>query len=211
MKLISFMIVISACYILNADPLIVKGVDGTWLPVIASSWSERNNGVIVVLKENADIEKIRAKLSETFPNLKIEVSGNALFFNSTNIESLFSLISGAETGVVLPSKKLPDPSSPLFVPQNTELAPDEVEGTVESLSFDTKTGHLFINIMTKTGKMTLQIAYKMKDGKSDTNDEKNKYLSRLLLLKKGNVIVFKPVRTAGSKFMSISDYLIRKQ
>ncbi len=211
MKLISFMIVISACYILNADPLIVKGVDGTWLPVIASSWSERNNGVIVVLKENADIEKIRAKLSETFPNLKIEVSGNALFFSSTNIESLFSLISGAETGVVLPEKKLPDPSSRLIIPQNTELGPDEVEGTVESLSFDTKTGHLFINITTKTGKMTLQVTYKMKDGKADTNDEKNKYLSRLLLLKKGNVIVFKPVRTVGSKFTSLSDYLIRKQ
>lgn len=211
MKTISFMIVITAYYILNADPLIVKGVDGTWLPVIASSWSERNNGVIVVLKENADIEKVRAKLLEAFPNLRIGVSGNALFFSSTNIESLFSLISGEETGIVLPEKKLPDPSSRLIIPQNPELAPDEVEGAVESLSFDTKTGHLFINIMTKTGKMTLQIAYKMKDGKSDTNDEKNKYLSRLLLLKKGNVIVFKPVRTAGSKFMSISDYLIRKQ
>lgn len=210
MKLISFMIVISACYILNADPLIVKGVDGTWLPVIASSWSERNNGVIVVLKENAEIEKIRIKLSETFPNLRIEVSGNALFFNSTNIESLFSLLNGAETGVVLPEKKLPDPSSRLFAPQSTELAPDEVEGTVESLSFDTKTGHFFINITTKTGKMTIQVIYKMKDGKADTNDEKNKHLSRLLLLKKGNVIVFKPVRTAGSKFTSISDYLIRK-
>lgn len=210
MKLISFMIVISACYILNADPLIVKGVDGTWLPVIASSWSERNNGVIVVLKEDADTEKIRAKLYETFPNLKMEVSGNALFFNSTNIESLFSLLSGAETGVVLPAKKLPDPSSRLIIPQNTELAPDEVEGTVESLSFDTKTGHLFINITTKKGKTTLQVTYRMKDGKADENDEKNKYFSRLLLLEKGSVIVFKPVRTKGSKFISISDYLIRK-
>lgn len=210
MKFISFMIVISICYILNAKPLIVKSVDGTWLPVIASTWREKNNGVIVVLKENADIEKVRAKLSETFPNLKIEISEKALFFSSTNIESLFSLLNGADTGVLISEKKLSDSSGRLVLPAKTELAQNEIKGEVESVSFDEKTGHLFINIASAKGKMTLQINYKMKDGSADTSDEKNRYLSRLILLKKGNVIVFTPVKLTGYKFTSISNYTIEK-
>lgn len=209
MKCISFMIVISLTYILNADPLIVKGVDGTWLPVLAASWSEKNNGVIVTLKESIDIEKVRAELSKIFPNLRIGISEKALFFSSTNIESLFSLLNGAETGILLPEKKLPD-SSILVVPENIELSPGQIEGTVESVSYDSGSGFLFIKISGKTGKMTVQVTFRMKDGKADTEDEKNRKFSRLLLVKKGNVIVFTPVKTSDSKFITMSDYLIRK-
>jgi hypothetical protein len=211
MKIPSFLLIVFTLSVLQADPLVIKGVDGTWLPVLASSWSEKNNGVLVIMQEKTDVAKIREKLSEMFPNIKIDISEKALFFSSTNIDSLFSLLNGAETGINRPVVEINSKEKMLLTDTTPrELNSGETEGIVESVSFDAGSGNLFINIATSSGKMTLQVSYKMKDGIADPDDEKNNYFGKLLLIKKGNRLIFKAVKTKGYKFQSIANYSIKK-
>lgn len=211
MKFYSFLLIVLTSSILQADPLVVKGVDGTWLPVLASSWSEKNNGVLVIMQEKTDVAKIREKLSEMFPNLKIDISEKALFFSSTNIDSLFLLLNGAETGINRPEVVINGTEKMLAADTSPkETNPGETEGVVESVSFDASSGNMFINIATSSGKMTLQVSYKMKDGIADPDDEKNNYFGKLLLIKKGSRLIFTAVKTKGYKFQSIANYSIKK-
>ncbi|HNW82569.1 MAG TPA: hypothetical protein PKG52_06710 [bacterium] len=210
MKIPSFLLIILTVSILQADPLVIKGVDGTWLPVLASSWSEKNNGVLVIMQEKTDIAKLREKLSEMFPNLRIDISEKALFFNSTNIDSLFSLLNGAETDIKKPAIVIKGETMLVTDNSTTEPNPGEMEGVVESVSFDAPSGNMFINISVPSGKMTLQVSYKMKDGIADPDDEKNKFFGKLLLIRKGNHLIFTAVKTKGYKHQSIVNYSIKK-
>lgn len=211
MKLSSFLLIILASYVLSADPLIVKSVDGTWLPVIASSWSEKNGGVLIVLKENIDVGKLKSKLTELFPNLKIESVEKAVYFRATTVESLFSLLNGVETGFAA-METTPTGKEKLFNSKsvNKEINPGEVESIVESISFDSVAGNLFINVITQSVRKTLQVAFKMKNGVADPEDEKNKFFGKLLLLTKGTRLTYIPVKIKGVKYHSISNYSLKK-
>ena len=43
----------------GAKPFVIRSVDGSWLPVIASSWSTKNGGVLVKISDGIKVSELR--------------------------------------------------------------------------------------------------------------------------------------------------------
>lgn len=208
---------------LSASPLIIKGVDGTWLPVLAASWNEKSGGVMLKPAEGVEIAKLRKNLIELFPDMTIEIISRNLFFPSTNVESLFGILNNVDLGISIKTETFSKESLGKPVKKSAEdLAPlkDEmIEAVVENVVSEPATGKLFLDItITKRakkgdfsklfGKQRLAVTYKMTNGLADLNDEHNKYFGSLLFSKKGTKISFIPESQESDRKITISRFVI---
>ncbi len=81
---------------LFSDPLVVKGAEGSYIPVVATSWHEKDGGVLMELHEKAPAEDVRNAILDKWPSMNVEIFGKNLFFSSTEIDTLFSFIAGVD-------------------------------------------------------------------------------------------------------------------
>jgi hypothetical protein len=206
-----------------ASPMVIKGADGSWLPVIASSWSEKGGGVIVKTVEGVDLVSLRKNLTDIFPDITIEIINKSLFFPSTNIDDLFETIKNVDIGISVKAFSFSKESLEKPVIKKVEQAPlpkDElIEAVVHSVLFSAEEGKLVIDVIIKkrsksgdftrlNGKQKIIVMFKMKDGAADSEDEKNRYFGTLILIKKGNIISFIPEKIESHRTISISSFLI---
>ncbi len=213
---------------LSADPIVIRGVDGTWLPVLVTSWTERNNGVILKPHKDIDPQTLRTKLLSKFPNLNIEIINRDLFFPSINTESLFSSIGGIDIGITLrtDSKSIfKDPHINIYREggdKKTLTGDNIITAEVQEVSFNEDDGIVFIDIMIMEraprgkfrryfGRQRIKVVYTLKEnGTIDKDNVRNKKFGKLLLLKEGSVFSFIPEDIDQSKAFIISDYSVKK-
>jgi hypothetical protein len=211
---------------LSGDPVIIRGVDGTWLPVLVSSWIEKNNGVILKPVKDIDPQILRTKLLDSFPGMNIEIINRDLFFPSINAESLFSTIGSTDIGLSVKSESNTLSKNPdVAVHSDSEflkpLRGDEViKAEVEEISFDDEKGIMLLDISIIDrastgkfkryfGKQRLKVSFVLKeDGTVDREKNQNKFFSKILLLKKGSVLSFIPKEIDPSRSFVISSYYI---
>ncbi|MGI6393470.1 MAG: hypothetical protein ACOX2F_01855 [bacterium] len=201
----------------------IKGVDGTWLPVLASSWSERSGGVMLKTVEGVDLIKLKKKLIEVFPDMTIEVINKNLFFPSTRIEVLFELLNGFDVGISVKTESFSKESlnKPIEVTADefASIKNELIEAVVENVVFEPAQGLLFLDVkITKRGqkgdfsklygKRRVAVSFKMADGSADESDEKNKYFGPLLFAKKGTKIAFLPHSQEPDRTITISRFII---
>ena len=224
-KIIAVLLLFSLC--LTADPVVIKGVDGSWIPVLIQSWNEKGGGVILDPAEGVKISELRSKLIELFPNMSIEIIGKTLFFSSTNVNSLFSILNKIDTGIVLPStgeKLLQKKDMPIFK-KKTEAPLDKekvIESTVTTTSFSKEKELFFIDVtITKRaekgkfhryyGRQRLAVPFVFKDSIVDPENPKNIWGAPLLFLKKGDSLLFIPTRVKGKKLLRIEDFIVLRK
>lgn len=210
---------------LSAEPLVIKGVDGTWLPVLVSSWTEKNNGVFLKPIKNIDPQILRTKLLDKFPDMNIEIINEGIFFPSINTETLFSIVGGVDIGLNRPSesKTLWENPDIKILKKNQEKEPltgeEVIEAKVNEVSFDEKKGemHIAITITERAskgkfrryfGRQLIKVVFNMNNGVVDKNDPHNQKFGKLLLLKEGSSFSFIPKKTDPSKAFIISEYYI---
>ena len=222
--LIAVSIFFLSIFSLKADPVVIKGVDGSWIPVLIQSWNEKGGGVILDPAEGVKISELRSKLIELFPNMSIEIIGKTLFFSSTNVNSLFSILNKVETGITLPStgeKLLQKKDMPLLrKKQEAPLDREKViESTVAATSFSKENELFFIDvIITKRaekgtfhryfGRQRLAVPFEMKDSVVDPGNPRNMRSAPLLFLKKGDTFHFIPTKVKGKKLLRVEDFRI---
>lgn len=202
----------------HSSPLIIKGVDGTWLPVLASSWSERGGGVMLKPAEGIDIAKLRKKLTDLFPDMTIEIINKNLFFPSTSVEILFGILNNVDVGINLKTEGFSKESLAKPVRKAAEepasLKDEFIESVVENVAFEPSLGKLFVDIAIAkrakkgdfaklSGKHRILIPFKMTNGIADAEDESNKYFAALLFAKKGTKISFIPEKTENGRIIRI--------
>jgi hypothetical protein len=208
---------------LSASPLIIKGVDGTWLPVLASSWSEKSGGVMLKPAEGVDLTKLRKKLTDMFPDMTIEIINKNLFFPSTSIEVLFGILNNVDVGIsvkaeIYPKETLDKPVKKT-VDEFAAVKDELIEAVVENVVFEVAKGKLFLDVtITKRakkgdfaklyGKQRIAVTFKMTNDTADTEDERNKYFSPLLFSKKGTKISFLPQTQEPDRTVTISRFAI---
>jgi hypothetical protein len=223
-QLVTAVIVISVFFSgISASPLIIKGVDGTWLPVLASSWSEKSGGVMLKPAEGVELVKLRKKLIDMFPDMTIEIINKNLFFPSTNIEALFSMLNNVDIGIPVKtdsySKETLDRPVRKSVDEFSAVKDELIEAVVENVVFEVEKGKLFLDvIITKRtkkgdfsklyGKHRIAVAFKMTNGIADAEDERNKYFGPLLFSKKGTKISFLPQSQETDRTVIISRFMI---
>jgi len=208
---------------ISASPMVIKGADGSWLPVIAKSWNEKGGGVIVKTLDEIDLVKLRKSLTDIFPDITIEIINNSLFFPSTSIDTLFETIKNVDVGISVKAFSFSRESleKPVVkkVYKNPLINDELIEASVNSVSLSTGDGKLTIDVTIKkrsksgdftklNGRQKITVQFKMKDGKTDPEDEQNKYFARLILAKKGDIISFIPDRIESYRTISISSFLI---
>lgn len=209
---------------LKADPVIVKGVDGSWIPVLIESWNEKGGGVILDPVKGVKISELRSKLIELFPNMSIEIIGRTLFFSSTSANSLFSILNKVDTGISLPStgeKLLKNKDMMIFrkkseAPLNKEQL---IECSVVETSFSKENDLFFIDVLIVKrvkkgafhkyfGRQRLAVPFVMKDSLVDPENPSNIRYAPLLFLKKGDSLNFIPMKEKGKKLLRIEDFRI---
>lgn len=99
---------------LFSDPLVIKGAEGSYIPVVAASWHEKDGGVLMELHEKAPPEDVRNAILEKWPSMNVEIFGKNLFFSSTEVDTLFSFIMGVDIPVSVVE-------SPFSVLEDTEI------------------------------------------------------------------------------------------
>jgi len=220
------LVVLLTIFSLKADPVVIKGVDGSWIPVLIDSWNEKGGGVILQPSKGVKITELRSKLIELFPNMSIEIIGKTLFFSSTNTNSLFSILNKVDIGISLPStgeKLLKNKDLSVFnkkkeAPMSNE---ETIESTVVATSFSKENELFFIDIIiTKRalkgdfkryyGRQRLAVPFILKDKIIDPEYPKNVRYAPLLFLKKGNFLNFIPMKVKGKKLLRVEDFRIRR-
>jgi hypothetical protein len=207
---------------MTADPVVIKGVDGSWIPVLIQSWNEKGGGVLLEPAQGVKNSELRTKLIELFPNMSIEIIGNTLFFSSTNVTSLFNILNKVETGITLPStgeKLLKNKDMPIFKKKPEKHLDKEkvVESVVTATSFSKEKELFFIDILIKKraekgefhryyGRQRLAVPFTFKDSVVDPQDPKNLRYAPLLFLKKDDKLNFIPKRIKGKKFLRIEAF-----
>ncbi len=228
MKKILFFIVFFSG-ILFADPLLIKSADTSFIPVLAKSWQEKNDGVMMKIKRGVKLKVLKKNLQKIFPEMDVEIFGDNIFFPSTNIRSLFNLIAGVDMNISLnddPMLILKEKSNRRFLKRNSrELSlknrSDSIVATVLAVSFDGKNGMMKLNIkITKKAKsglfkrlfrrQVLKVFFNMKDNKVDVNDLDNRKKLKVLLLKKDSEIVFTISRKAPDGSFVVSQIEVKK-
>jgi len=206
---VSVILLLLSASTLIADPLVIKGADGSWLPVLAREWHEKSDGVLISFETKEKSKIVRNTLLNSFPEIDIERHGKALFFPQTSLYSLFNRLSSIDFKVVAQRidtleilKKGWD--SPLLRNQDANrITTSMILGRILATSIDAKTGivSLTVRITKRTkegdwkkirGTKKLQINFAMKNGVADPNNSQNRAKADVLFAKKDDIIAFLP-------------------
>ena len=224
-KIAAFIILFFMVLCVDAQPFILKSVDGSWLPMIAQSWVAKNGGVLVKIADGIKPNDLRKEMLVKIPDLSIEILGKELFFPTTTPDSLFELLKNidldvADTGV----KRLgAAENSEMFVKKSAESAASKdeyIEAVVESVVFDEKNEKIILTVRiqqrTKTGMFPklygiykIEHAYNLKNGIVDPSDVKNMAFLPLIAAKKGSRITFVPEKLDSRVLTITPDFKIK--
>jgi len=56
---------------LFAEPLLIKSADTSFIPILAQSWQNKNDGVMMKIKKGVDLSVLKRNLQKIFPLLVI--------------------------------------------------------------------------------------------------------------------------------------------
>ncbi len=215
---------------LAADPLLVRGADGSYLPILAEEWRSAKNGVYVKVKKGIDFGMLKDRLVEKFPEQTIEIRNEQIFFASIEEDAFLHLLAGVDVGVafqqtplsVLREKKeLPDG---IFVPleQRAQKTSGEfVEAEVVSLSFSGIDGLVKAEVVVKTppasgefaklkGPIKVKAFFKMKKKKVDVEDESNQRKSDLLIVQPKSLLHLRLEKKDTDETYLVSEARLKK-
>ncbi len=197
----------------SADPLIIKGANGSWLPVIAREWQEDNGGVFLTFSAKKECRTIRETLMETFPEMDVEQHGNRLFFPNASLYTLFNKLLHVDfpvkASVSDPLALLHDSwNKPLVKKRNGEhVSPEMITARILSVTVDDTGTALHLTVaVTKRAKegvwkslrgiQKVSAVFVVKNGVADIHSPHNKAIGDLIFAKKGDSIAFLPEGTA---------------
>lgn len=210
---------------LSAKPFILKSVDGSWLPMIAQSWTVKNGGVLVKIADGIKPNELRKEMLLKIPDLSIEILGKDLFFPTTNPDGLFEVLKNIDLDIseALIKRQPSSENTEMFIKKSTEnpASKDEyTEALVENVVFDEKNGKIILTVTiqqrAKTGMFPklygtyrIEHVFNMKNDAVDPADGKNMAFIPLITAKKGSRIVFVPEKLDSRVLTIMPDFKIK--
>jgi len=216
---------------ISADALFIKSSDGSYLPVIATNWKEKDGGVIVTIKKNIEIKKLKNKISTLFPDIRIEVFGENIFFSNIKLDTFLTLLSGVETEIAVDNDifdKIKAKKSNEFKlvksskkAEKIKTGDEYIVGKVRHVEYNGDDGLVKIKVKiekrAKKGKFkrlrgvkNLKVFFKLRKKVVDSEDAENLEKSSALFAKPGSVIVFKVESKTEDNSYIVSNIYIRK-
>ena len=206
---VSVILLLLGASTLSADPLVIKGADGSWLPVLAREWHEKSGGVLISIETKEKSKIVRNTLLNNFPEMDIEIHGNALFFPQTSLYSLFNRVSHIDFKTVAQRTDTLEIlkkgwNKPLLRNQSPRrITTAMILGRILATSIDTKTGTVSLTVWVTQrakdgdwkkirGTKKLHMTFVMKDGVADPNNSQNRAKADVLFAKKDDIIAFSP-------------------
>lgn len=210
---------------LSAKPFILKSVDGSWLPMIAQSWTVKNGGVLVKIADGIKPNELRKEMLLKIPDLSIEILGKDLFFPTTNPDGLFEVLKNIDLDIseALIKRQPSSENTEMFIKKSTEnpASKDEyTEALVENVVFDEKNGKIILTVTiqqrAKTGMFPklygtyrIEHVFNMKNDAVDSSDGKNMAFIPLITAKKGSRIIFVPEKLDSRALTIMPDFKIK--
>ena len=210
---------------LSAKPFILKSVDGSWLPMIAQSWTVKNGGVLVKIADGIKPNELRKEMLLKIPDLSIEILGKDLFFPTTNPDGLFEVLKNIDLDIseALIKRQPSSENTEMFIKKSTEnpASKDEyTEALVENVVFDEKNGKIILTVTiqqrAKTGMFPklygtyrIEHVFNMKNDAVDPSDGKNMAFIPLITAKKGSRIIFVPEKIDSRALTIMPDFKIK--
>lgn len=210
---------------LSAKPFILKSVDGSWLPMIAQSWTVKNGGVLVKIADGIKPNELRKEMLLKIPDLSIEILGKDLFFPTTNPDGLFEVLKNIDLDIseALIKRQPSSENTEMFIKKSTEnpASKDEyTEALVENVVFDEKNGKIILTVTiqqrAKTGMFPklygtyrIEHVFNMKNDAVDPSDGKNMAFIPLITAKKGSRIIFVPEKLDSRALTIMPDFKIK--
>ena len=210
---------------LGAKPFILKSVDGSWLPMIAQSWTVKNGGVLVKIADGIKPNELRKEMLLKIPDLSIEILGKDLFFPTTNPDGLFEVLKNIDLDIseALIKRQPSSENTEMFIKKSTEnpASKDEyTEALVENVVFDEKNGKIILTVTiqqrAKTGMFPklygtyrIEHVFNMKNDAVDPSDGKNMAFIPLITAKKGSRIIFVPEKLDSRALTIMPDFKIK--
>ena len=210
---------------LSAKPFILKSVDGSWLPMIAQSWTVKNGGVLVKIADGIKPNELRKEMLLKIPDLSIEILGKDLFFPTTNPDGLFEVLKNIDLDIseALIKRQPSSENTEMFIKKSTEnpASKDEyTEALVENVVFDEKNGKIILTVTiqqrAKTGMFPklygtyrIEHVFNMKNDAVDPSDGKNMAFIPLITAKMGSRIIFVPEKLDSRALTIMPDFKIK--
>ncbi|HOW52149.1 MAG TPA: hypothetical protein PLV42_08935 [bacterium] len=208
MRILLFILCIAAAALLRADPLLVKGADGTYLPILAESWNTKSGGVLIKLKKGLDAAALKDKLAEKLPDQTVELRSGNIYFASVELDALLHAVAGVDTGVTLKfdpiallREKKESADSITATPGQKEIvgADEFAEAELHSISFSGVDGLAKLEVTVRVGPVAGEFAklkgpikaktfFKMKKTVADIDDEDNQRKADLLVARPKSLI-----------------------
>ncbi|HSA32939.1 MAG TPA: hypothetical protein P5077_04345 [bacterium] len=193
---------------LAADPLLVRGADGTYLPILAEGWTARSGGGVQVrLRKGVNPATVKERLAERFTDQTVEVRSGGIFISAVDLDAFQSAAAGFDVGVSLPQ----DPILKLREKQGTAEdirvhrdqrvladASDFAEVSVTSVSFSAVDGLVKLEgtvavapageFAKMAGAVKLHAFFRMKKRAVDDGSEENRRKADLLVVRQGSLL-----------------------
>lgn len=100
MKYLLLIFILSFFYsAIFADSLFVKGADGNFLPDVAAGFQEKDGGVLISFKKTVQIKDVKKRINSAFPELRVEILGNNIFFSNITSETFLTMVSDVDLGL----------------------------------------------------------------------------------------------------------------
>lgn len=215
---------------LVADPLLVRGADGSYLPLLAEEWHSAKNGVYLKIRKGIDLGTLKDRLVEKFPEQTVDVRNEQIFFSSIEMDALLHLVAGVDVGIALPQKPLAVLREKKDLPDNLVTPAEQrmqktlgefIEAEVVSLSFSGIDGLVKAEVTVKTppaagefaklkGTIKIKAFFKMKKKKVDAEDESNRRKSALLIVQPKSVVYLRLEKKDTDEAYLVSEARIKK-
>jgi len=215
---------------LMADPILVRGADGSYLPVLAEQWHAKGGGVVLKIKKGVDIDVLKERLAEKFPEQTIEIRGEHLYFASVEIDALLHLLAGVDVGVSLPQDLISLLREKKDLPENITLPLDQridlpiaelAEVEVTATSFSGVDALVKSQVVVRTppssgeftklkGTITIKAFFKMKKKKVDVEDEDNQRKSDLLIAQPKSLLYLRITKKDSDDAYLVSEAHLKK-
>lgn len=215
---------------LAADPLVVRGADGSYLPLLAEEWRAVKNGVFLKIRKGIDLGTLKDRLIEKFPEQTVEIRNEQIFFASIDEDALLHLIAGVDVGIAFPQKPLAVLREKKDLPDNLFLPPEQrakkmlgefIEAEIISLSFSGIDGLVKAEVMIKAtptsgefaklkGAIKIKAFFKMKKKRVDVEDESNLRKSDLLIVQPKSLIYLRLEKKDTDEAYLVSEAHLKK-
>lgn len=215
---------------LGADPLLVRGADGTYLPILAEGWTARSGGGVQVrLRKGVNPAAVKERLAERFTDQTVEVRSGGIFISAIDIDAFQSAAAGFDIGISLsqdPLIKLREKqgtAEDIRIHQDQRVladASDFAEVTVGSVSFSAVDGLVKLEgtvavapageFAKMSGAVKLRAFFRMKKRVVDDENDENRRKADLLVVRQGSLIYLRIAGRDESGAYLVSEARLKK-